>query len=153
MGTRTIAWTVAAASTAALLSGCGLGGSNRDGPDHRVRPYEVMDLWPDYGPGVRTAVQGARVLSRGTVQVVVDGGTCSVPTQLDIEETEDTVTVGAFVAGYADGCFANIVPWLVGVDLQQPLGSRQLRAAPDGEAIPVIDCASKPRNWLCTVDK
>lgn len=138
------------------LAGCGgdpiaSGGSSEPNkPGHVLQAFEVVDVYPAYGPGSPVAVVGARLQPTGELQVLLDGFPCGVPTQVNVDESPEAVEVGASAARYEDGdCPANTIPWFVTLELGEPLGVRPLRSAQDGTRIAVLDCAANPDHPWC----
>jgi hypothetical protein len=138
------------------LAACGQGGTSNDAENstpkawQNVQAFDVVPLSPDYGPGTEVAVPQARQLPDGTLQVLLEGSSCSAPTKLQIDETADKVSIAAY-AFKADGrCSAEIVPWYVVAPTEQPVGGRQL-VTRAGETIPVIDCGAEPAHARCEV--
>jgi hypothetical protein len=122
--------------------------SSRGKPDHVIRPFETVPLWPGYGPGVATEISGARLTASRELQVLVEGSYCGVPTKMDVVESKEAVHVTAYAAQFDDGpCPADIVPWFVPVSLDGPLAGRVLVS--DATKIPVVDCATTPSERLC----
>jgi hypothetical protein len=127
----------------------GPGDDNSGRPDHVIAPYEVVPISPEFGPGAPAAINAARIVGDGSLQVLVEGFSCAVPTKIDVDESGDAVVVGVSAAHYAQGpCPANIVPWYIKVPTEAPLGNRELQTT-DGSAVRVSDCRTDPGNPRC----
>jgi hypothetical protein len=139
-----------ALASLAFLSSCGSQADEgaTDGTSSKgtvVKPYDVVPLSPDHGPGSAIAVTAARITSEGGLQVLVDGFSCGVPTAMQVEEKEKSVTVGVDATRVSDDpCPADVVPWYIAVDLNTPLNGRTVIAADSGQSVRVVDCARQP---------
>jgi hypothetical protein len=147
--TSMLAWSTVVVLVAA---GCGtdVSGSSGSPNSHRISPFDVVPLASDLGDGVATEVAGARVMPDGSVQLLVEGGSCLRPTRVPVEEGTDSVTVSAFAADVsAEGdCTMEIVPWFVRVELRQPLGSRTVVSG-SGNELQVVDCRENGEHPWC----
>lgn len=115
-----------------------------------IQPFEVVPLSPGAGEGSSVSVTGARVTVDGGLQILVDGFSCGVPTNLDLEETRDAVSVSAYATKYTEGpCPADIVPWYVPAELKSPLDGREVVAAQTGKPVQVDDCRANAESDSC----
>ena len=102
---------------------------------------------PEFGPGVNSDLQGARISRIGTLQVVATGGRCAAVTDLRKVETAKSIHVRVRVAGvpHSGGCAMDAIPWFVDVYLDAPLGSRTLVDDTTGQKLQAADCTTVPR--------
>lgn len=121
--------------------------------DHVFEPYDVVSWWPNRGPGAEVDAIGARIAADGTLQVLVDGFACGVPTGLDLRGSEESVTIAVSAAPYDDGpCPAIRVPWFIELPTTA-LEGRALVDGTDGERVVVRDCRRDPTQYLCRQGK
>jgi hypothetical protein len=136
-----------------LLMACGTSsGDSGTEPDagEGIQPFDVVPLHPDVGDDAEANIGGARISAGGSLQILVEGGRCSVPTRLHLNESRDSVVVSAFAATIHRGpCPLDIVPWFVEVPLSVPLGSRQLLSGLDNSAIRLVDCSRNSEHLWC----
>jgi hypothetical protein len=138
-----------------LLAACGnqvnsaTNGQDRD--KERIKPFDVVALQPDAGSGVVVAIAGARIVADGSLQLLVEGGSCARPTRLTVQERHDSVVVKVYAADVSGGgaCTEEIVPWFLPVDLSSDLGDRSLIDGKAKEVVRVADCAADAADPWC----
>lgn len=101
---------------------------------------------------VTTIVSAVRVLPDGATHVELEGSPCEALTEFNVSETTESVTVEARVVDITgDGdCTANIIPWLVELDLDAPLGVRTVIDKSTGEEVRVYHCVDYPEALFCS---
>ncbi|WP_156393747.1 hypothetical protein [Nocardioides sp. Root140] len=124
------------------------------GPDHVLQAFEVVQLYPEFGPGAAVRVSGARRLGQGQIQILVEGYPCGVPTRVDLAETNDEVSLTVFAARHEAGdCPANTIPWFVQVELKSALGTRAIKDTTTATRVQLVDCNATPTHpWCKSVD-
>ena len=142
--------TLAALSGVMLVSGCG----SPDGGAETERfpayePFDVVSLHPGTRNEGSVAVAGARVLTDGSTQLLVEGGSCSVPTRVEIREQAGSVEATAFAHRSSGDCTMESVPWFVPITLQTSLLGRSLHDGASHDEARVVECATSPEDPWC----
>ena len=136
-----------------LIAGCRSGSDEAatDMPPQGYQPFDVVSLHPEAGDGDLTGVGGARILADRSIQILVEGGACQLPTKLDTKEGPAAVEVKAYAhdAGGEQGCTMQIVPWFVPIAIPGGLGERDLVDGSTGQGVRVADCELDPSDPWC----
>ena len=113
--------------------------------------FELATVHPEFGKGIPTGLEDARINRHGQLQVVVAGGECQTLSGLDVRPTETTIEVTARLSHvpfpFWDedlGCPMVQLAWLANVDLDEPVGGRTVTNTKNGDVLKVTDCTGKP---------
>lgn len=147
-----VRWKAPGATTLAIACAVAAGVSyfaDRIHAVHYTSPprFGTATVHPEFGPGVNSDLQGARIAKNGTLQVVATGGRCAAATDIRKVETAKSIRVRVRVAGVpqSGGCAMIAIPWFVDVHLDAPLGSRTLVDDTTGQKLQAADCTTVPR--------
>jgi hypothetical protein len=59
--------------------------------------FELATVHPEFGEGIPTGLEDARINRHGQFQVVVAGGSCKALSRIDVRPTETTIEVSALI--------------------------------------------------------
>lgn len=112
--------------------------------------FELARVHPEFGPGIPSELQGARLVN-GLLQVVATTGACSAITGVSVRETGQQVRVAVDYASLPGDCTMQAIAVFVNVRLRSPLGNRLLVDGTNGRTVRVSDCSGPPvpRAGLC----
>ena len=116
--------------------------------------WGVAEVHPEFGEGISSGLQEARIAEDGTLQVLSRGGACDALAAVEVEESDETVRVTVRRAALPGACIASIEPWFANVPLEAPLGDRQVISARTGATLAVADCTVEPAptKGICVVE-
>ena len=115
--------------------------------------FELTTVHPEFGKGVPTGLENARINRHGQFQVVVAGGQCSALPGLDVRPTGTTIEVTARITsvpafdwpgGEKLGCTMEQLAWWASPDLDEPVGGRTVTDTTSGFEFEVTDCTGRP---------
>jgi len=115
--------------------------------------FELATVHPEFGKGIPTTLQNARITRDGQFQVVVSGGQCAALSGLDVHPTETTIEVSARITsvpafdwpgGENLGCTMEQLAWWANAALDEPLDGRTVTDTRSGFEFKVSDCRGLP---------